>query len=277
MPELPEAETIARGLRPALTGRRIRKTEILHDDLLPQGPSHFRRGVRRRTLIGVARRGKNLVLELDDGSVILVNLGMTGKLLPNPPAEGEGRPTHPALRFHLDDGGTLVYDDTRRFGRVEVLEPESWEERSRSLGPEPLDPSFGPQEMEEIFGGSRSPVRTALLDQRRLAGIGNIYANEALHQARIHPRRRARTLDRSDFARLHGALTELLEAAVEAGGTTIRDFRNASGERGRYSRQLRVYDRAGRPCPVCESAIERIVFGNRSAFVCPGCQPSPDE
>lgn len=276
MPELPEAETIARGLRPALTGREIREVEVLHADLLPQGASRFRRGVRHRTVTGVERRGKNLVLQLDDGSVILVNLGMTGKLLPDPPTRGEGRPTHPAIRFHLDDGGALVYDDTRRFGRVEVLEPAAWAERSRQLGPEPLDPAFGPEEMERIFGASRSPVRTVLLDQRRLAGVGNIYANEALHRARIHPRRPARTLERSEFNRLHAALTGLLEAAVEAGGTTIRDFRNATGERGRYSRHLRVYDRHGHPCPECGSTIERIVFGNRSAFVCPGCQPPPD-
>ena len=300
MPELPEAETIARGLRPLLEGRTIRHLEVVYEDVLPQDVGTVRRAVRERRIDGVSRRGKNLVLFLTDraraedslpaggspskdtdptDTVLLVNLGMTGRLLvvPDPPpperTSGEG-PTHPALRFPLDDGRTLVYDDIRRFGRVEALAPEEWRERSRSLGPEPLDPTLTPRDLVDRLGSSRSPIRNVLLDQKRIAGVGNIYANEALHRAGIHPRRTAESLDEEDFGRLLAELRRLLAAAIEAGGTTIQDYRDASGRRGRYSRHLRVYDREGRPCRRCGEPIERIVFGNRSAFLCPRCQPA---
>lgn len=287
MPELPEAETIARGLRPMLEGRTILDARVVHEDVLPRGAGAFRAKVRGRTITGVGRRGKNLVLSLDDASVILINLGMTGKLLPLPASASEadergaaGReviPTHPAIRFRLDDGGSLVYDDVRRFGRVEALAAEKWRERSRRLGPEPLEEEFGSREMMQRLGASRSPIRNVLLDQQRLAGVGNIYANEALHRAKIHPRRPAESLDQEAFARLHGVLREVLTEAIRAEGTTIRDYRNASGRPGRYSRQLQVYDREGQACLRCGETIERIVFGNRSAFLCPRCQPmDPD-
>jgi len=307
MPELPEAETIARGLRPSIVGRRITEVEIIHEDVLPQGRDAFREIVRGRTIDDVGRRGKNLVLTLDDEAVLLVNLGMTGKLLPVDHPDGGGfegetaggdpdpgrgtdagivgengardgavdnRPTHSAVRFLLEGGGALVYDDIRRFGRVEALDPGAWQERSRSLGPEPLDPGLDSTELASRLGTSRSPIRTILLDQKRIAGVGNIYANEALHRARIHPHRPARSLEEAEFARLLTALRELMVAAIDAGGTTIRDYRNASGRPGRYSRQLRVYDREGQPCQRCGEPVERIVFGNRSAFLCPRCQPA---
>lgn len=272
MPELPEAETIVRGLRPALEGRRIVRLRIDHEDVLPQEPGELRDRVRDRRIVGVARRGKNVLLRLDPDVDLVVNLGMTGSLLVDPPAEGPAASTHPALRFELEDGGRLVYDDVRRFGRVEALTPDerrSWEAR---LGPEPLDPDFGPADLREGLQASRTPVRSWLLDQRRIAGIGNIYANEALFRARIHPRTPARSLGPEEAEALHRALRGVLRAAIEAGGTTIRDFRDAGGRAGAFSEHLRIYDREGEPCLRCGTPVRRTVFGNRSAFHCPSCQ-----
>lgn len=273
MPELPEAETIVRGLRPTLSGRRIRGVEVIHADILPQGAGPFRSRTKGRGIVDVQRRGKNIVLELDRDGILLVNLGMTGKLLPDPPSEGPAASTHPALRFELDDAGELIYDDVRRFGRVEILDGDGWRDRSGELGPEPLDPAFTARDLADALGRSRSPVRSWLLDQRRIAGVGNIYANEALFRARIHPRRPARSLADAEAGALHASLRRVLRSAIDAGGTTLRDYRDASGEEGRYSSRLQVYDREDEPCPRCAASVLRIVFGGRSAFLCPGCQP----
>lgn len=273
MPELPEAETIVRGLKPGLIGRTIRDVRVLHADVLSQPPSNFRSRAKGRRVVDVHRRGKNVVVELREEGFLLVNLGMTGKLLLDPPGEGPGAPTHPALRFALEDGGELVYDDVRRFGRVEALDEAGWEERSASLGPEPLDPEFEAADLAEGLAESRTPVRSWLLDQRRIAGVGNIYANEALFRAGIHPRRPARGLDPVEVRALHGSLRRVLGEAIEAGGTTFRDYRDAAGEEGRYSGRLRVYDREAEACLRCGTSIVRTVFGGRSAFLCPDCQP----
>lgn len=275
MPELPEAETIARGLRMVLPGRAIERVEVLHADVLRVPPAAFRRCVRGRAIAGVGRRGKNVVLGLEGGGVLLVNLGMTGRLLPLLPGGPAPAfpPTHPALRFRLRGGGTLVFDDVRRFGTVECLQEEEWHRRSRALGPEPLSADFTAGRLATDLARSRSPVRSWLLDQRRVAGVGNIYANEALWRARVHPRRPASDLDAADVRRLHRALRRVLARAVEARGTTLRDYRTAEGDAGGFAPALSVYGREGQPCPRCGTPVERIVFGNRSAFLCPRCQP----
>lgn len=272
MPELPEAETLVRGLRPVLTGRRIEQARIHHADVLRVPARAFRARVRGRRIEGVTRRAKNVVLELDDG-VLVVNLGMTGWLAPvgvagrRPP-----RPTHPAVTFRLDDG-RLVFDDVRRFGCVEALDREEWRRRSDTLGPEPLGPDFTVPGLRAALAASRSPLRSWLLDQRRVAGVGNIYACEACFRAGIHPAQRAHTVDEGRARALHAAIRDVLGAAVEAGGTTIRDYRNADGEPGTFVRRLQVYGREGEPCVRCNTPVERTVFGNRSAFFCPACQP----
>jgi formamidopyrimidine-DNA glycosylase len=273
MPELPEAETIVRGLRPAVIGSRIRSTEVLHADVLREPQRRFADKVRGRTIVAVERRGKNVLLVLDESRLVAVNLGMTGRLLPyaSTPAP-DPRPGHPAVRFRFECGGTLVFDDTRRFGAVECLTAGEWLERSHRMGPEPLDDAFTAEALHRSLSASRAPVRSWLLDQRKVAGVGNIYANEALHLAGIHPRTEARAVTRSESARLHGAVRKVLRSAIGAGGTTIRDFRNADGEEGRYARRLLVYDRGGEPCGRCGGTIRRTVFGGRSAFHCPGCQ-----
>lgn len=273
MPELPEAETLVRGLRPVLVGRRILRARVHHADVLRTPPGRFRARVRDRSVVAVERRAKNVLLVLDDG-VIAVNLGMTGWLAPlGFPERTPPPPTHPAVTFELDRG-RLVFDDVRRFGTVEALDPEAWEARSHDFGPEPLGPDFTATWLRDALAGSRSPVRSWLLDQRRIAGVGNIYACEACFRAGIHPARPASSLDAAEGRALHGAVRRVLARAVEAGGTTIRDYRNADGGRGEYADRLQVYGREGLPCPRCSTPVERLVFGARSAFLCPVCQPS---
>jgi formamidopyrimidine-DNA glycosylase len=161
----------------------------------------------------------------------------------------------------------------RRFGTVECLELDAWAERSARMGPEPLDRAFTARELHAALALSRAPIRSWLLDQRKIAGVGNIYANEALHLAGIHPMRQARGIDRARAAALHRGIRRVLNRAIGAGGTTIRDYRTAQGEAGRYARRLLVYGRDGIACARCGSEIRRVVFGGRSAFFCPTCQP----
>jgi len=276
MPELPEAETIVRGLRPTVVGRVVRRAEVLKEDVLREPKRSFARKVRGRTLTGVGRRGKNVVIALDDGSFIAVNLGMTGRLLPfDAPPRGRDRPGHPAVRFRFRDGGVLVFDDTRRFGTVEGLSADEWAARSARMGPEPLEDGYRPEDLAEALSGSRSPARSWLLDQKRIAGVGNIYALEALFRAGVHPSTPAREITGEQARALQRAIRTVLGDAIRSGGTTIRDYRDASGGEGQYARRLHVYGREGEACTRCGTEILRTVFSNRSAFHCPRCQPGP--
>lgn len=274
MPELPEAETIVRGLRDAVVGETIARAEVLKPDILREPKRAFWPKVRNREIVAVDRRAKNVLIRLEEGRVIAVNLGMTGRLLPfDEPPRGRRRPTHPAVRFRFESGGLLVFDDVRRFGTVECLTDEEWCTRSDRMGPEPLDPDFTADDLHRGLAASRSPIRSWLLDQRRIAGVGNIYAAEALFLAGIHPRRPARSVDADEAEALHGAIRRVLDAAIRAGGTTIRDYRTAAGDEGGFAPSLYVYGREAEPCRRCGSIVERVVFGNRSAFFCPTCQP----
>lgn len=275
MPELPEAETIVRGLRGRVTGHAITDVHIIHADVLAPDldPDRLVRTLRGRRVADVRRRAKNVVLLLEPPAVLMVNLGMTGRLVVGD-AERAGELGHVAVRFDLDDGQELLYDDIRRFGRIELHSPESWREREAGLGVEPLSDAFTPERLHRMTQASRSPIRNWLLDQRRVAGIGNIYANEALFLAGIHPARPANSIGREEAARLRDGLRSVLRDAIDARGTTLRDFRDMSGEAGGYEPRLRVYGREGEPCPAdCGGTVQRIVIGNRSAFVCPDCQP----
>ena len=220
----------------------------------------------------VARRGKNIVVGLTGDGALVVNLGMTGRLLLAGPSV---RSTHPAVRISLDRGPALVFDDVRRFGALEVLKADDWDRRSRNLGPEPLSASYAAGRLHADLGRSSSPIRSWLLDQRRVAGVGNIYANEALHVAGIHPRRAAKSVSESEARALHRGIRRVLRRAIRNRGTTLRDYRDASGAPGQNAVALQVYGRAGEPCLRCSTGIRRLVFGNRSAFYCPNCQPEP--
>lgn len=277
MPELPEAETIARGLNRILPGRVVSSVTVLREDVVDGPPHRFAEAVAGRRFGTTGRRGKNVVLTFEDATRVVVNLGMTGRLVPGTdPGPGPGS-THPAVLFQFTDGGSLTYDDVRRFGRIRHLTSSDWTRWSRRLGPEPLARSFTGARLRRILSRSRSPVRSLLLDQRRVAGVGNIYAVEACWFAGIHPRTPANSIGEVSATRLHRSLRRVLRRAVEAGGTTLRNYRAPDGNEGRFRRALHAYGREGRPCLRCRAVIERIVFGGRSAFVCPRCQPGPED
>jgi len=272
VPELPEAETIAADLRDRIRGAVVRAVSVPRPDILcGTDPRAFEGRLRGRRLARIGRRGKNVLFELDDGGRVLVNLGMTGRLITSD-APNAAEMRHVAARFALEDGRDLLFDDTRRFGRIEVLEPDAWRARDALLGLEPLSAAFTADALRSLTRRSRSPIRNWLLDQRFVAGVGNIYANEALFRAGVRPRRGARTLRRSESDALHGGLREVLARAVEARGTTLRDYLGGGGEAGGFRPRLRVYGRAGEACLACATPIKRVVFGNRSAFYCPRCQ-----
>ena len=274
VPELPEAETIARGLRTTVVGESINRVQILHVDILRQPKSIFSKQVRFRRINGVDRRGKNILLLLDSDQVIKVNLGMTGRLLPfSRSPQGTECPTHPVIQFGFYSGALLVFDDVRRLGSAEALTTAEWKARANLMGPEPLDSTYQASDLLDGLRNSSSPIRSWLLDQKRIAGIGNIYANEALYLAQIHPQKRAQSLTKNEATSLYHSLRKVLNKAIDAGGTTIQDYRNINGDKGKYAQKLSVYGKEGDKCPKCNSLVQRIVFGNRSAFYCPLCQP----
>lgn len=271
MPELPEVETIVRDLSGALPGRTIAGVEVIRPDLIEGDTDDFVRALTGRRIDAVARRAKNIVLALDDATRLTVNLGMTGRLLLAAP--GAVLPSHLGARFVLEgNAGALVYDDVRRFGKLWHADLASWNEWEMRLGVEPLSADFTPAWLHEHAARSRSPIKTWLMDQRRVVGVGNIYASEALFRAGIDPTRPASSLDADDAARLVDAVRAVLQEAIDFRGTTLLDYRDARGERGEFSTRLRVYDRAGEPCRICAAPLVRIVQGGRSTFYCPRCQ-----
>lgn len=273
MPELPEVETIARDVRPHLVGARIRSVRVLKPDIL-RGVSRpaFERAVAGRRIAAVDRRAKHLVLSLDDGRRIVIQPRMTGSLLlPDgrfPPAD-----RYVALAARLSTGRTLAYRDVRRLGAVHLLSPDAWARYTARLGPEPLEAGFDATRLAEALAGGRLAVKKALMDQRRVAGVGNIYANEALWRARLDPSRLARTVGLPEARRLHRALVQVLRQAIGGRGTTVRDYRTGTGDAGGYQSRLHVYGRAGRPCRRCGRRIVLThVVDARATYFCPGCQ-----
>jgi formamidopyrimidine-DNA glycosylase len=273
MPELPEAETIVRDLRARLPGSVIAGVSIPQPDILHAGltPVRLRRRLAGRTITGVTRRGKNVVLEFDAGLRLVINLGMTGRVITSDaPRAGDLR--HVAARFRLEDGRDILYDDARRFGDLDLRDQAGWLERDARLGVEPLSDAFTAECLHALTRASITPIRNWLLDQRRVAGVGNIYAVEALYRAGIRPTRRARTLLRRETAALREALRAVLQESIDARGTTISDYRDGTGEPGGFNPRLLAYDREGLPCVRCSTPIRRIVLSNRSAFYCRRCQ-----
>lgn len=269
MPELPEVETIVRGLNHLIRGVTIRTVEVVHPDLIEGDPAAFARALRGRRIQKASRRAKNIVLDLDDDRLV-VNLGMTGRLLVIEPADPS--PSHPGVLFRLDDGRILLYHDVRRFGRLALLSRDEWAARERALGQEPLSAGFTPEVLLDLARRSRVAIKPWLMDQRWVVGVGNIYASEALFRARVDPRRPAHSLTPAEARRLHTALRAVLREAIDFRGTTLLDYRDASGGEGRFADRLRVYGRAGEPCGVCGSPIRRVVQGGRSTFFCEDCQ-----
>jgi formamidopyrimidine-DNA glycosylase len=271
VPELPEVETIVRGLSEALPGRTIRHVEVLRPDLIADETAEsFARELAGARITGVGRRAKNISVALADGGFLMVNLGMTGNLMAAP--AGEMRPSHLGVRMELDGGLEMLYNDSRRFGRLWRLDAEGWREFDRGLGVEPLSRRFTGKLVHELAQRSRVAVKTWLMDQARIVGVGNIYASEALFRAKVDPRRAADSISEAEAGRIARGVREVLNEAIDFRGTTLLDYRDAEGNTGEFANRLRVYDREGEPCVRCHRPIQRIVQANRSTFFCARCQ-----
>lgn len=282
MPELPEVETVRRGLEPVMTGRRIAAALVNRADLrwpLPRGMADRLTGARVTRLW---RRSKYILADLDRGESLLIHLGMSGRILVSGTRLGAFHHDHPAPARHdhvvlaMEGGARITFNDARRFGAMDLV-PTATAERHwllAGLGPEPLGNAFDEDYLIARFRGRRTAVKAALLDQRVVAGLGNIYVSEALHRAAIHPERRAGEIAPPRVAALVPVIRQVLAEAIAAGGSSLRDYRQADGATGDFQHAFRVYDRRGAPCPApgCPGTIARIVQSGRSSFFCPACQ-----
>ncbi len=274
MPELPEVETIRRQLAPRLEGRRIELAEILDPRWTRPHPwQPVQEALRGAAVQRLARFGKYLAWELSGDRHLLLHLRMTGVLLLDPRSE----PIHTRVRFELDDGGRLVYVDPRRFGTGHLLGSRAERDAylAERIAVEPFTPAFTGEYLRRSARGRMAPVKAWVLDQRRIAGVGNIYADEALFRARIHPLRPVGGLTGPQLERLRDAIEEALQAGIEAKGASIDDFRHLDGARGSFQDRFLVHRRAGEPCPNCGRPIRKIVVGGRGTYVCEHCQPRP--
>jgi len=274
MPELPEVETIRRQLAPVLESRRLARVEILDPRWTqPQGPGEVAAGLERRVVRRLERAGKYLVWALSGERFLLMHLRMTGTLLFDPPAD----PVHTRVRIALDDGHRLVYVDPRRFGTGHLMASAAARDLylGARLGPEPLTPAFTVDYLRAAARGRTAPVKAFVLDQRRIAGVGNIYADEALFRASIHPLRPAGSLRSAQLAALHDGIEAALAAGIAAKGATIDDFRHVDGAHGSFQDEFLVHLREGRPCVRCATPIRKLVVGGRGTYVCERCQARP--
>ena len=287
MPELPEVETVRRGLEPVLVGNRFAAIEQRRADLRFPLPQRFAERLEGRTVEALDRRAKYLLARLDDGEVLVMHLGMTGRFTidhANGAAIKPQRriPKHEHIVFHLADGTFIRYSDVRRFGLMDLIRAEALEDHAlfKGLGVEPLSDDFTPEWFGSRLAGKATPIKAALIDQRLIAGLGNIYACEALYAARISPLRLAGTLATKTGkpTKRTGALVEavrgVLARAIRAGGSSLRDYRHADGKLGRFQHRFKVYGREGKLCRTkdCRGLVRRIVQGGRSTFYCPICQ-----
>ena len=301
MPELPEVETVRRQLEPELVGKRITSAEVLDERLTrPVPPDAVARAVAGREVTAVARRGKYLLLGLEGGRTLALHLRMTGNLLLRDPEEGatadlmhgelggaplyesKPEPSHVRARFELDDGRILLFTDVRRFGQAVVLDAGDQLEDffGSRLGIEPLSGELTPERLLELAAGRKAPLKSFLLTQSRIAGIGNIYADEALWRARLHPLSPAGSMKLEHAERLVEGIVGALEAGLEYGGASIDDYLDARGERGSMQEEFLVHTREGKPClrpdeehrPAPPPVIQRIVVSGRSTYFCPNCQ-----
>jgi len=273
MPELPEVETIVRDLRPSLVGRRIGRVTLSHDDVL--------RGVTRRRLVrqltgatirSVSRRAKHAVIELDTARLI-IQPGMTGSLMIHRRALKPDQTKYAVLRAELGGGRELVYRDVRRLGTLLLLNEKAWARYTAAIGPEPLEDDFTVDRFAASLRGSRQAIKKVIMDQRHIAGVGNIYANEALFAAGIDPSKAARLLTSEDQIHLHEEIRRILAAAISSKGTTFRDYRTGTGEAGNFQLELLVYGRQGEPCRMCGTRLTGThTIDARTTVFCHRCQ-----
>ena len=285
MPELPEVETVRRGLQPALEGARLVRVEARRPDLRFPLPDGFVQRLTGARIDKLERRAKYLLARLDRGDTLVMHLGMTGRF----EIEGSDRSKpgvfrhaastedkHAHVVFETDAGRRITFFDPRRFGYMDLIPTEALEQHPwfAGLGPEPLGPAFSADHLEQAFAGKIQNVKATLLDQRIVAGLGNIYVCEVLFRARISPFTAAGRISRMRLERIVDAVREVLLEAIEAGGSTLRDYAGADGELGYFQHTFRVYGREGQPCvrPGCKGVVRRTVQAGRSTFYCPSCQ-----
>ena len=277
MPELPEVETVRRGLAPVLEGVRIEKATAYVPKLRMDLPADFGERLSGNLITQLTRRSKYILIECEDGLVAILHLGMSGRVTihasdePHPP-----RQKHDHVTLLTERGDLVVFNDTRRFGLIVFSDQDTIGEHSliKEIGPEPLGNSFNTDYFYEKIKNRRSPIKTTLLDQKLVAGLGNIYVCEALWRTGIHPTRLANSLSREEADSLVPVIREVLSDAIAAGGSTLKDYAQVSGELGYFQHSFKAYGREGETClaPGCGAKIERIVQSNRSTFFCPSCQ-----
>ena len=274
MPELPEVETVRRQLAPLVEGRTLARVRVLDERwCMPLAPRAMERALRGRRVESLRRRGKYLVWGLSGERHLLQHLRMTGNLLYDP----VDRPVHTRVAIDLDDGHALLYVDARRFGTGQLADGRDGLDAflDARLGLEPFDPGFGAEHLRALARGSRAPVKAFLLDQKRIAGVGNIYADEALFRAGVHPLRPAGRVTRGQWEALAPAIVETLEAGIAANGASIDDFRHLDGAYGSFQDEFLVHLHEGDPCPRCGGPVRKIVAAGRGTYVCERCQPRP--
>jgi formamidopyrimidine-DNA glycosylase len=274
VPELPEVETVRRGIAPVLEGGRLERVEILDPRLVrPCDPAIVAAELTGEHVAGVGRRGKYLIVGFESGRSLLIHLRMTGSLRHAPRGELAADP-HTRAVLVMDNGSDVAYRDVRRFGTWELLERDELAPYLASrLGPEPLGPLSAGQ-LGQRLAGRKAPLKSALLDQRTLAGLGNIYVDEALWQSRLHPLRTAGGLDAEELARLHRAVRSVLRKGIERQGSTLRDYALPDGAYGTMQNEFHAYGRGREPCDRCGAPLARIVVGGRTTTFCPRCQPA---
>jgi formamidopyrimidine-DNA glycosylase len=291
MPELPEVETVMRGLRPVLEGRRIETVILRRDGLRFPFPPDFARRLEGRRIGNLARRAKYIVAGIEGGDCLLIHLGMTGRFTVfsksgalnlgefyfEKMAGDSGAGPHDHVVFALDDGTRIVYTDPRRFGVLDLFRESESHKLLRDIGVEPLGNELNADYLARRFAGKSAPLKAALLDQRIIAGLGNIYVSEALHRSGLSPRRKAGTLVRKSgldprLETLVRHIRGILGEAIAAGGSTLQDFARTDGSAGAFQQRFAVYDREGAPCTTCGSPIKRLVQSGRSTFYCSACQ-----
>ena len=270
MPELPEVETTVRGLAAVLKGRRIASIEARRADLRRAFPPDLRQRVTGARVTGLGRRAKYGLIDTDRGDTLVFHLGMSGSWRVDPAELG----AHDHLLIETEEGRRLSLNDPRRFGSIDLVRTEALErtEPFSRMGAEPLADGFDGEYLETALAGRKAPIKAMLLDQRVVAGLGNIYVCEALHMARIAPARAAGRISRPRLDRLAAAIKAVLREAIDAGGSTLRDYVQPNGELGYFSAKWRVYGREGRACPECGATIRRRTDSGRSTFYCPTCQ-----
>ncbi len=282
MPELPEVETVKAGIAPVMEGKIIARTEVNRPDLRWPFPDRMAERLAGQRVLGLRRRSKYILVDLASAETLLIHLGMSGRMLVSGHTVGDFHHPHPApakhdhVVLHMDDGVRITFNDARRFGAMDLMDTEDQEDHwlIKDLGPEPLGNAFNESYLVDRFEGRNTPVKSALLDQRIVAGLGNIYVCEVLFRAGIHPARKAGKISAKRVASLVPLIRDVLAQAIAAGGSSLRDYRQSDGELGYFQHVFQVYDREGDACvtPRCEKEIQRIVQSGRSSFFCPQCQ-----